>query len=286
MKIQDYKPFVRPTVLSPQRETLTLPAFSVDPAEWTGASTILRRFPFQNTYYFSIRTPVVEFGSNFVLAVSWVADGITYRYKFWDAGVLYYPVYDGERIGLNAVFEIWSVETTGGAVLLADEVFQLSILLFADYCVRSCGNPAGNLTLVMEDPDLLTDYENPFEPDGGIGDEPGGGIQTVDQLAGTYDGYWVFPASGYGKESDNAVYPSNITAAETQFWIQLLNQEWIDSGVSYSERHLAWYFPNHIVTLYDFDAKYNGGGGSPIPAPGDTMTEFAAPWQLTYLWIN
>lgn len=284
------------TVIGPQRTTLVVPPFSHDPTQWAGSSQLLLEFNIGNDYIFSFYLPIEQFGVNFVLAVRWTDDGVTYRYKFWDAGVLNFPVYNGEAISPNAVLEIWSVNTTGGANSVLNTVLTTSVLLYPSQCCNSCLNPSQSTTLVASDPSGLCDYQNPFcdQQPGDDGDPetpppsppeedaPGGGYPTVDDPR--YAGFYIFPASGYGIESTTSDYPSDITAVTASWWAQLLANEWLEQGMtSYSERHLAWWFPNHVVSLYDLYTKLASGNTHPSEGPNEWV-EFTAPWVLTYVW--
>lgn len=289
MKTAIFRKFGPPSVVTPQRTTIIVPAFSAALEEWTGGSRLLTQFELGNDYLFSIKLPVTRFGANFVFAVRWVEDGVTYRFKFWeDVGeVLHFPVYSGERIGENAVFEAWSVNSTGAATLVSAKTLQTSILLYTNSSC-SCTNTNSSTTLVAADPEFQCGYDNPFCDSEGGGeseeDEPGGGfVVTTDSQFDDGRTWWVFPASGYGIESDNPVYPSNVTSEQAAFWAQLLQNEWDPQGIVYTQRVLAWHFYNHIVSLYDFLEKFDTG--DPSADPGDvTFFEFASPWTLTYVW--
>lgn len=164
MRIQPFRAYSKGTIISPQRTTVTIPAFAVTPDAWAGASDILAEFPFLNTdYYFSLRLPVNAFGEDFVAAVRWVVDDIVSRFIFWEHDTdinLDYPIYNGEKIGLNAVFEIWSVGDDAATLTVA-EVLENSILNFPDVTgLTPNTQPSANITLVQRTPVSLPPSAN------------------------------------------------------------------------------------------------------------------------------
>jgi hypothetical protein len=103
-------PFYKPEIMQAQPWQYVLPAFSY-PVSWGGAAGLLATYDIGNTYDISIRRPIDIPTGDFMLAVSWVADGVTYRLKLWDAvDTLLWPVYAGESIGADALLEVWSAE--------------------------------------------------------------------------------------------------------------------------------------------------------------------------------
>lgn len=109
---------------------------------------------------------------------------------------------------------------------------------------------------------------------------PADPIRTVDYY--NDQGFLIW-SPDYAIESDNPVYPTNVTPDESSFWTQLASNSWNLTGpTSWAERHLAWWFPNHIVSYAPFLVRY--ANGSPFPDPADGLTEFAAPWLLVYVW--
>jgi len=166
MKTHWSKKFNSPNVINPRRNTFLLPSFTLAPSTWSGASLLLSLYSFGNTdYSFSLKLPIVAFGENFVAAVRWVSNGIVYRYKLWDDGVLYFPVYNGERIGLNAVLEIWSVETTEAPDLLDNYIFYSSVFTFPPNCcpcLAEFGNEILLTLLPTPDPIPPDTFCNPF----------------------------------------------------------------------------------------------------------------------------
>lgn len=132
MKLQAFRFFKEPTVIQPQRLNIIIPEFTFAVPAWNGVSELLGAMPLGNTYYFSFKVPIEEFGENFDLAIRWTEGSIQRRAKFWDARgeVLYYPVYAGERIGLSAYLEIWSVDSDEAPLLASSQVLQSSVLAF------------------------------------------------------------------------------------------------------------------------------------------------------------
>lgn len=98
--------------LSPHRGTrrkLIIPAFSSTSPTWAGVSEITKRFSLSLPNDFSFKLPITQPNESFVAAVSWTSGLVTYRFKFSELGVLYYPVYNGERLNKDSYLEIWSV---------------------------------------------------------------------------------------------------------------------------------------------------------------------------------
>lgn len=106
----------------------------------------------------------------------------------------------------------------------------------------------------------------------------GGGFPTVD----AYPDFFIFD-TGYAIESNNPDYPTNVTGGQAAFWATLAANDWATNGPgTYSERHLAWWFPNHSASYYDFIARFTDG--SPFPDNTDPFPEFSAPWLLVYVY--
>lgn len=151
-----------------QRSTLVLPAFVMEAPTWTGASLILAEYAVGNTGYFSVRQNIETFGENFVLAVRYVVDNVVLRYKFWEGlgEVLYYPVYNGEKLGPNAVFEIWSVNSASTPSLSTNQTLETSLLVFPpnQTCNACCENPSNQYLLTASAPSFTDPcaYCNPF----------------------------------------------------------------------------------------------------------------------------
>lgn len=170
MKIQSFPKFRDASYLQPQRVRIVIPAFTLSVSIWANASTILAQFPFGNDdYYFSIKIPVIKFGENFVAAVRWKVNDTCYRFKLWDAtnAVLYYSVYAGERIGLNAILEIWSVNSASVPELSEAYTLYSSQIVFPDANTTSCSScaqPDAAIDLVQQAASVLPPYAfcNPF----------------------------------------------------------------------------------------------------------------------------
>lgn len=164
--MQRFKKFSEAQVTQPLRKTMTLPAFTLATPTWLGASQRLSEYAVGNTdYYFSFKTPIRKFGINFIPAIRWKLDNKLYRFKLWDdsLAVLYFPVYSGEKIGLNAVMEIWSINTVAAPSLSAAKVFSSSVLVFpAPGC--GCTVTPENINLTAQTPIELPPYAhcNPF----------------------------------------------------------------------------------------------------------------------------
>lgn len=129
-----YYPFRKSTIDEPLRTEIQLAAFSYN-VSWLGVSDLLSTWDINNTAELSLQLPIEPPNGTFVLCVAWTdEDGNAYRFKLWEAGVLYYPVYNGERIGVDAQLEIWSVAAITAAMT---ETFTLysSWLTEPDLCI-------------------------------------------------------------------------------------------------------------------------------------------------------
>lgn len=168
MRMQDFSKFRDVALVGVQRASLLLPAFTLDIPTWAGASIILAEYPIGNANWFSIKENIEEFGSNFVPAVRYSEDDYVIRYKFWEdvEEVLYYPVYNGEKLGPSAVLEIWSVNTEEAPTLAENQVLETSVLLFPpnQTCNACCENPSQQTLLVATEPTIIDPgaYCNPF----------------------------------------------------------------------------------------------------------------------------
>lgn len=166
MKKQWRRKFERATVVEPTRNAFILPAFIHSVPTWADASLLLALYPINNAdYKFSFKLPLSEFGTAFIPAIRWVEDGIVHRFKFWEGGVLYFPVYNGERIGYNAILEIWTVDSDEAPELEEAQSLISSIFEFPANC-NKCGDPVvGDITLIADDvpDDIPPDTNcNPF----------------------------------------------------------------------------------------------------------------------------
>lgn len=168
MVIQSYSRYVEPVLLHPNRMGIILPAFTEIIPAWHGASELLAEYPLGNSYHFSIKLPVNTFGSNFIAAIRWTEEdnSIYCRYKFFSnsKGILHYPVYNGEKIGNNAVFEIWTINSPLTPTLENDYTFETSALVFPSDGCCGCSNNDNTITLVRTAPTVLPPGSecNPF----------------------------------------------------------------------------------------------------------------------------
>ena len=285
MLLQEHRIFRPSTIVQPTRSKIIFPAFEEASTEWTGASDLILEAPLGNTTSISFKYPITKFGINFILAVRWTSGGHTYRYALWEdeAAVFYYPVYSGQAIGPSAVLEVWTVNSTGAPLLLTAQTLYSSVLNTSTICSPCCTLADISTTLTLQAPTI----SNTFCAEGvtPTPDEPGGGILTVEELSAQYPTYWIAPFSGFGVEANGEItYPNMISGAEAAFWVQLFTNEWDSWGIPYSDRILAWYFTNQIVSLYDFNTRYATGVLTPEPNGNDSYVEFEAPWVLTFLW--
>ena len=155
---QAFRYYTEPAVIvSPQRTQIVVPAFALSVPTWIGASSLLGEFPIENTQNFSFQLPIAAFGENFIAAIRWLADtGVWARYVLFehDDAVLNYPLYAGEKIGENAVLEIWSVDSDQIPELAEDYVLFSSVLVFPPgyttrFCNPCCQNGESVITLAM-----------------------------------------------------------------------------------------------------------------------------------------
>jgi len=169
--VRAYPYYVPSRLIEQQRVQLVLPAFTLAVPVWAGASGILAQFPINNTEPFSFRLPIGVFGENFIAAIRWMEEtDIFVRFILFphDDAVLYYPLYGGERIGANAVIEIWSVDSVNAPVLEDNFTFESSQFVFPTseqgQCFSCCANPSESILLVMTEPSVLPPGNacNPF----------------------------------------------------------------------------------------------------------------------------
>lgn len=164
--------FKQPEVIEPQRVKIILPSFLLAVPIWAGASGILAQYQIVNDRPFSFKLPITQFGENFIAAIRWMEEtDVFVRYVlFEDArAVLHYPLYNGERIGINAVLEIWSVNSVEAPALDTDYTFLSSQFVFPDIEVGTsfgicCIEPSAIITLVPVPPSELPPGSpcNPF----------------------------------------------------------------------------------------------------------------------------
>lgn len=111
-----YYPYRASTVDGPIRAQVQLAAFSYT-VSWYGVSDLLATYDINNNNEFSFQLPITAPNDTFILCVAWTdEDGNALRFKLWDGGVLYYPVYNGERIGADAQLEVWSADNVTAAM--------------------------------------------------------------------------------------------------------------------------------------------------------------------------
>ena len=144
------------TAIRATRKTLTVPTF-LYAATWTGVSSMLASAPLSNLNPFSFKRPITAPNDSFVAAVRWSVSPYVYRYKLWDDGVLYFPVYNGEQIGANAVLEIWSVADQATAYLEESWTLTCSKLVLPDLC--QCIVNTESATAVLATPTVVPPYQ-------------------------------------------------------------------------------------------------------------------------------
>lgn len=169
MRSQQFQKFHDISVVQPERIEIVVPTFLLSVPVWAGASTIIAEYPINNTdYYFSLKMPVKKFGFNFMAAIRWITGNIVNRFKFWEdtKGLLYFPLYNGEKIGLNAILEIWSVNSLSAPELDDNYTLFSSVLIFPESATACCccAVPGAVITLAQTAPTLLLPYAycNPF----------------------------------------------------------------------------------------------------------------------------
>lgn len=139
-------PYYKSTLDYATRTEIQLAAFNYD-VDWLGVSDLLSTWDINNTTEFSLQLPITAPNDTFLLCVAWTdEDGNALRYKLWDGGVLYYPVYDGQRIGVDAQLEIWSIDDITAAMTEAFIMYS-SWLEEPELCVCT---PGANDSSVIE----------------------------------------------------------------------------------------------------------------------------------------
>lgn len=88
--------------------------------------------------------------------------------------------------------------------------------------------------------------------------------------------------------STNPTFPPELSAAELTYWKAVLDAEWNLYGpVGVASKTFGWWFPNHIMSKYDFNTRYAADAPTvtpPIPDAYDSFVEFASPWLLVYVY--
>lgn len=168
MKLSQFRRFSASNIIQQERTNLILPAFTLPVPTWAGASTILAEFALNNSSYISFKKPVSKFGENFVAAVRWYDGVMVARYLFWEDVdmILYYPVYDGEKIGVNGTIEIWSINSSSAPTLDTSKILPISILVYpTDGCQSTCcASPSAEQLLAETIPTTVPPYSycSPF----------------------------------------------------------------------------------------------------------------------------
>lgn len=124
---------------------------------WLGYSQRLAVAYVNNTAPFSLkRLTLPPSDYNGVLAIAWPISPYMGRFKFSDEGVLHFAEYNGETIGPNAVFELWSAKS--GTVAFPG--LTLSTATIAEYpsCDYQCKSAPAVTELTWADPDAVIPY--------------------------------------------------------------------------------------------------------------------------------
>lgn len=118
---------------------ITLPVFNVN-YNWLGYSDIVASFNFEGPNNFSFKGILSEIpiNPNYTLCVMWVdANMATHRYSLWrnPNDVIFFDItpYNGQLIGKNFRFEVWSVDEQAGASQGNTINFYTSKLGIIDY---------------------------------------------------------------------------------------------------------------------------------------------------------
>lgn len=229
-------PFRETHVDTVTRTTLTLAAFNYN-VTWLGVSDLLSQWDINNTTEFSIKLPLTAPNATFLLCVAWEdSNSNAYRYKLWDGGVLHYPIYNGERIGVDAKLEVWSIGNVTAALTTA-YVMSTSWLTEPILCGCSAFTPTPTNV-------------NAADPSGGSSSDPviviSGwlaiqGIAELRTLTGYQDnqlaylefrisagdgegGNFVFDsASSHADDAVDYIKPNNITDATNGRWVRQNN---------------------------------------------------------------
>ena len=157
MKDTIYRPL---SALIAGRASIVVPDFT-GVTTWVGVSLMLARYPVENTGEYSLKLPIDAPNGTIVACVSWTDGTYVFRYKLWEGGVLYWPVYNGERIGANSYIEIWSTAESNAPAFDA-MTFYTSRRVFPD--LVNCLPGVESKTLVAKAFTSVPSYqaENPF----------------------------------------------------------------------------------------------------------------------------
>lgn len=305
MKLQDFRYYKRGKQIGPTRLKLQVPAFAFIAQTWTGASKNIGTMLLGNQYMFSLKLPVKPIGSDFVLAIRWKDGLYEKRFKLWeDVGeTLFYPLYDGETVGVDAALEIWTINTANAPTLALPGILYSSVLVFPQgTCCYCCEEPDATQILLVSvvapcNPYSyclpVCEYSNPPDPTpvGPPGPDPnppasisgpnwpnvplGDGEQTFQPFFESDLG--VSRPLGYGPGGDPG---TGITTELLDIWKDAVQANWIaykaTNGITTTGEQFYWqYSPG------DQQLRYNPGlyfG----PPPSQYQT---AAWK-TELWIG
>ena len=227
-----YYPYRESVLQEPVRTEIILPAFDYD-VVWLGVSDRLNIWEINNTTEFSLLLPIDPPNATFVLAVAWDEDGTPYRYKCWDGGVLHYPIYDGERIGIGARLEVWSVDLDH-ATLDEDYTLYSSWLTEPELCLVLGGT---TVPQTIEASDSLTPGPEP-EPIVDTADIAIQGYTELRTLVGYVDnqieylefgnvlgdalgGTFIFDASSSALDDGvDYIKPNNLISIQPGRWVR------------------------------------------------------------------
>lgn len=145
-------PFIPATILQCQRATYVVPAFTY-PVTWLGVAGLLKRYPINNTGAIALALPILPPTGDFIFAVYWISNSVSYRMKLWDAvSSLGWPVYNGASIAASAFLEVWSSANVANAVLASAFTLSSSAIVELDDPTDSTPalQPSETITLVPE----------------------------------------------------------------------------------------------------------------------------------------
>jgi hypothetical protein len=146
-------PFVSSSRIQATRSVVGITAFEYAHT-WAGVSDLLASFSLQGGRKVSFKLPIDAPNDTFILAAAWEEDGIYRRYKFWDGGVLHYPIYNGQRIPDGGRIEVWSAGNYT-AELEDDFALETSWLSEPAECAAS-GNSSSSTTTNTTTLDIWT----------------------------------------------------------------------------------------------------------------------------------
>lgn len=160
--------FVKGQIIEAQNSVLIIPAFALS-APWVGVSQLIAEFPIGNTMRnIALNLPIGAWSDSFVAAVRFVSTaGYAQRFVLWSDpnAVLWYPQYNGELLGANAVLEVWNNSLSTTPKLSSAVRLGVSWMNYPQYFVQGC-DPTPSLsyplTLVAPTPLPPGSYANPF----------------------------------------------------------------------------------------------------------------------------